>query len=134
MSMDQYLTYTAEDYRNTVKALKAMRNIPFDNQRSREAQERERAILEAALEAARYAALRMENPPLTREHLKRMHGRAVYLERPEYSSGSAGIVDGRNETIVILGPEGIERGTWFWGIPGRYYRFPVDGADLCFFK
>ena len=132
--MDQYLTYKAEDYRNTVKALKVMQNIPFDNQRSREAQERERAILAAALEAARYAALRMENPPLTREHLKRRHGMAVYLERPEYSSGSAGSGDGRDETIVILGPEGTERVEWFHWIPGRYYRFPADGGDLRFSK
>lgn len=129
MGVRQYLTHTAEEYRSAVKALKAMQGIHFDGQCSREAQERERVILAAVLEAARYAALRQENPPLTREHLKQMHGMAVYMENPDFS---ARIVDGRNETIVILGPAGTERGEWFHGIPGRYYRFPPNGADLGF--
>lgn len=132
--MDKYLTHSAEEYRSAVKVMKFLQSIPFDSQRSRAAQERERALLAAALEAARYAALRMDNPPLTWEHLKRMHGRAVYLDHPELFTGAAGIVDGRDETMVFLGPEGTERWAWSSGFQSKYYRFPVDGADLRFFK
>ncbi|BDF69154.1 hypothetical protein CE91St41_01350 [Oscillospiraceae bacterium] len=126
-----YLIHPAEGYLQAVKALKVALAAPMDKKRSREAQERERATLEVALEALRYAALCAENPPLTRAHLKDMHGRAVYLEHPPQAGTLAGIVDCRNETILSLSPfGGADTHEWFCGNTGRYYRFPLGGAGL----
>lgn len=124
--MDKYLTHTAEEYRKAVKVFKALVAMLPNKKPSSPAYEHERTMTALALEALRYAALRTENPSLTRAHLKGMHGQVIYSEQPGMS---AGIVDCRSETIVTLGPQGIYRDEWFHGLPGRYYRFPVGSSD-----
>ena len=127
--MDKYFTHTAEEYRQAVKVFKALVSMPPDKKRSGPAYEHERAMIALALEALRYASLMLENPPLTRAHLKEMHGQAVYLEHTGGLAVKAGVVDCRSDTIITLDPcGGACAHEWFYGFAGRYYRFPLDKA------
>lgn len=118
-----YLNRSEAEYLQAVKYFKKVRETVSTP---------EQRIFDTALEALRYAALRIGNPPLTREHLKRMHGQPVYLEQPVMGSdGQGGIVNCRDETILVLDHEGTYKDEWFHGINGgRYYRFPLNGVDL----
>lgn len=130
--MEKLLTHTGEEYRRAAKALKLL--LASGNERagvSAGESPAEAALAAVILEALRFAAVRADNPPLTRAHLKQMHGQAVSLEVPALGcDATGGIVDCRDETLLILDHSGYYKAEWFHGTAGRYYRFPLNGVDL----
>ena len=117
-----YLTHTAEEYYAAVKYFKKLLQLSLN--------ESERGMAALALEALRYAAIRMENPPLTLNHLKQMHGQPVYCSSLTGGPTGGGIIDARKEQVILLDHDGVWRDSWFWNSTGRYYRFPLNGVDL----
>ena len=117
-----YLTHTAEEYRAGVKYFKQLSQLAL--------KEPERSMSALALEALRYAAVRMENPPLTMNHLKQMHGQPVYCSSWTGGPTGGGIIDANKEQVILLDHDGVWRDTWFWNSTGKYYRFPLNGVDL----
>lgn len=83
-----------------------------------------------AEEALRFAALRVENPPLTVAHLKQMHGQPVYCSSFEGGPTGGGIVDAHKEQVILLDHDGVWRDSWTWNSTGKHYRFPLNGIDL----
>lgn len=117
-----YLTHTAEEYRAGVKYFKQLSQLAL--------KEPERSMSALALEALRYAAVRMENPPLTLNHLKQMHGQPVYCSSWTGGPTGGGIIDANKEQVILLDHDGVWRDTWFWNSTGKYYRFPLNCVDL----
>ena len=117
-----YLTHTAEEYLAGVKYFKKLVKAGL--------KEPDRSMSDLALEALRYAAVRMENPPLTLNHLKQMHGQPVYCSSLTGGPVGGGIIDARKEQVILLDHGGVWRDTWFWNSTGKYYRFPLNGVDL----
>ena len=117
-----YLTHTAEEYLAGVKYFKKLVKAGL--------KEPDRSMSDLALEALRYAAVRMENPPLTLNHLKQIHGQPVYCSSSTGGPVGGGIIDARKEQVILLDHGGVWRDTWFWNSTGKYYRFPLNGVDL----
>lgn len=118
----KYLTHTADEYAAGVKYFKQLGKLALN--------EPERSMAALALEALRYAAIRMENPPLTSEHLKQMHGQPVYCKSWESKGSGGGIVDANKEEVILLDHDGVWRDSWSWYESGVHYRFPLNGVDL----
>lgn len=118
-----YLNHAEEEYRSAIKYFKQL-----DQQLS--LSESERGMIALALEALRYAAVRKENPPLTLNHLKQMHGQPVYCSSWTGGPTGGGIIDAHKEQVILLDHDGVWRDTWFWNSTGKYYRFPLNGVDL----
>ena len=118
----KYLTHEAADYFKAIKWFKQLSTIATETP--------ERDMVALALEALRYAALRAENPPLTHNHLKQMHGQPVYCSSFMGGPSGGGIVDAHKEQVILLDHSGVWRDTWFWNSTGKYYRFPLNGVDL----
>lgn len=117
-----YLTNSTEEYHKAVKYFKASLLIIQDNM--------ERDMVSIAIEALRYAAIRVENPPLTRLHLQQMHGQPVYCSSISGGPTGGGIIDANKEQVILLDHDGVFRDSWFWNSAGKYYRFPLNGVDL----
>ncbi len=117
-----YLTHSAQEYHKAAKYFKALLLLIQDNP--------ERDMSSIALEALRYAAIRVENPPLTRLHLQQMHGQPVYCTSISGGQTGGGIIDANKEQVILLDHDGVFRDSWFWNSTGKYYRFPLNGVDL----
>ena len=117
-----YLTHTADEYFAGVKYFKQLGQMAL--------REPERSMALLALEALRYAAVRMENPPLTLTHLKQMHGQPVYCSSWTGGPTGGGIINTHKEQVILLDHSGVWYDTWFWNSTGKYFRFPLNGVDL----
>ena len=118
----KHLKFEAYEYFKAMKWMKQMAALSTDAAESH--------MVAVTLEALRYAALRAENPPLTRNHLKQMHGQAVYCSSWTGGPTGGGIIDANKEQVILLDHNGACRDTWFWNSTGKYYRFPLNGVDL----
>ncbi len=121
--MNRFLTRSMADY---LAARKFLKTLLAGGQ----LQGPERQHIEAAIEALGYAAIRLDNPPLTLTHLKQMHGQPVYCASATGGPTGGGIINGRNETVLLLDGDGVMADVWFWNSTGKYYRFPLNGVDL----
>ncbi len=121
--MKKYLKYKAEDYRQAVSLYKVLREKPGASQQ-------EQDIIDIVIDALRFAALRAENPPLTIQHLKEMHGQPVYCKSLFGGKAGGGIVDAKKKCTVLLDHDGVWCDTWGWDLSQLEYRFPINGIDL----
>lgn len=120
--MNQLLTHTDDEYRREMKYFKQVATIAIDSP--------EREMVALAIEALRYAAIRQENPPLTYQHLKEMHGQPVYCSSIYGGACGGGIVNAKKDQVILLDHDGVWRDTLDWGYGSVYYRFPLNGVDL----
>lgn len=119
--MAEFLPGTATDYREAVKFYKTVGMLVVN--------EREKAMAARAVDALRYAALRLENPRLTEGQLRECHGLIVYGYNPDINRVGAGFVDVRRGGVVMLDHDGTWCDTWDFG-PPSVFRFPPEGADI----
>lgn len=117
-----YLNHTEDEYRSAVKYFKQLGQLSLTGP--------ERDMIVLAVEALQYAAIRKENPPLTLNHLKQMHGQPVYCSSWTGGATGGGIINAHTEQVILLDHDGLCRDRWFWNSTGKYYRFPLNGVDL----
>lgn len=119
-----FLPHSAENYLEALKYLRKVRKLVVDPSEDR--------LMEFAIEAARFAAIRKENRWLRYDHLKEMHGQPIYFESsglfPSITSG--GIVDANRELVIVLEGEGLQYRNWSWENCGNRLRFPANNIDL----
>ncbi len=90
-----------------------------------------RNMLQVAISALKACELREDNPPLTWQHLKEMHGCPVFYDNGDHTGGEWGFVDAHNDTIRILDHDGS---TWARSWPesrmygAQVYRYPTTGG------
>lgn len=94
---------------------------------------RMREMLGVAVKALLSSELQRDNPPLTWEHLKQMHGYPVFYDNGSHTGGEWGFVDTRNDTIRVLDHDGS---TWAREFPrsrtygAQVYRYATTGGDV----
>lgn len=125
--MAKYLTHSEAEYREAARFARLYLESLKDGAP-------ERKFIEIFFETASFAALRMENPPLKRVHLEKMHGQPVYCSSWGGGPTGGGIIDANKELVYLLDGAGgrISAEPWFdfGGSVGKYYSFPLNDVDL----